>query len=162
VNSKVHQRFRSMTRLTLVLAALAGGIAAAAQAQTPLPERLLTPADLERVGLKGTVRPPADMYDPADGLHFVRGTDSALVLTVTAPGGGGGLKETMQLLATDAAAVSGVGDEAYTGLGGWMLMFRKGDKTIQMLTGMDVAGGGKIFLTPAQLTDLAKVIVSRL
>jgi hypothetical protein len=153
-----------MGRLTLILAMLLGGGAAAA-AQTPLPERLLTPADLERVGLKGAVRPSADMYNPAEGLHFVKGPDSMLVLTVAALNdvkSGTELRTTVQLLSKEVTAVSGVGDEAYLGLGGWMLIFRKGTKAFQFLTGADVAAGGKVFLSPAQLTDLAKTVAGRL
>ena len=145
----------------LMLTVLLAGLSVTASAQAPLPERLLTPADLEKVGMKGTVRPSAEMYDPTEGLHFVRGTDSALVLVVAAPGGGGSLRETVQLLAKDAAPVSGVGDEAYSGLAGWMLMFRKGGTTIQLLTGMDISTG-KVFLSMAQMTDLAKVVAGRL
>jgi hypothetical protein len=153
--------FRCTRRLFLLLLPLLTGLVTTGWSQTPLPERLLTPADLEKVGMKGTVRPSAEMYDPKEGLHFVRETDSALVLAVAAPGGAGSLKETVQLLAKDAAPVAGVGDEAYSGLAGWMLMFRKGGTTIQMLTGMDLSTG-KVFLSMAQMTELAKLIVARL
>ena len=151
--------------LTLIVAALLGGAPAGVGAQSPLPERLLTPADLERTGLEGVVRPSAEMYDPAEGLHFVTGPDSMLVLTVgalTDVRSSAELRTTMELLSKEVTAVSGVGDEAYLGLGGWMLVFRKGARAFQLLTGADVAAGGKVFLTPAQLTDLAKVFASRL
>lgn len=157
----MHRPRRRAVRSSLILATLLTALATAGQAQAPLPERLLTPADLEKVGVKGVVRPSAEMYNPAEGLHFVRGTDSALVLTVASIGGGGGLKETVQLLAKDAAPVSGVGDEAYSGLAWWMLIFRKGGTTIQMLTGLNFETG-KVFLTPAQMTEVAKVIAGRL
>jgi hypothetical protein len=140
-----------------------GGILAPAQAQT-LPERLLTPVDLERVGLKGAVRPSPEMYDPAEGLHFVRETDSTLVLTVAALNDvktGAELRATVELLSKEVTAVS-VGDEAYLGLGGWMLVFRKGTRAFQLLTGGDVTSGGKAFLSSGQLADLAKVLAGRL
>ena len=165
MNTSANRRSSGLARLTLLLALLLGGGAAVAEAQTPLPERLLTPADLERVGLKGAVRPSADMYNPAEGLHFVKGPDSMLVLTVAALNdvkSSNELRTTVQLLSKDVTAVSGVGDEAYLGLGGWMLIFRKGTKAFQFLTGADVAAGGKVFLSPAQLTDLAKTVASRL
>jgi hypothetical protein len=43
-----------------------------------------------------------------------------------------------------------------------MLVFSKGTRAFQLLTGADVAGGGKVFLAPAQLTDLARMLASRL
>jgi hypothetical protein len=144
---------------------LCGAVPASVWAQKALPERLLTPADLERTGLKGAVRPSADMYDPTEGLHFVKGPDSTLVLTVAALNdvkSSAELRTTMELLSKEVTAVSGVGDEAYLGLGGWMLVFRKGSKAFQLMTGADVAAGAKVFLTPAQLTDLAKTLASRL
>ena len=156
---------RTVGRLTLVLVTFLTLMPGLAGAQSPLPERLLTPADLERVGLQGAVRPSADMYDPAEGLHFVKGPDSMLVLTVAALNdvrSGTELRATVQLLSKEVTAVSGVGDEAYLGLGGWMLVFRKGTKAFQLLTGADVTGGGKVFLTPTQLTDVAKTLASRL
>jgi hypothetical protein len=152
-------------RLTLILVSLGGAVPASAWAQNPLPERLLTPADLERAGLKGAVRPSADMYDPAEGLHFVKGPDSTLVLTVAALNDvktSTELRATMELLSKEVTAVSGVGDEAYLGLGGWVLVFRKGTRAFQLMTGADVAAGAKVFLTPAQLTELAKTLASRL
>ncbi len=154
-----------MGRLPLILAMLLGGAPAAVGAQAPLPERLLTPADLERTGLKGVVRPSAEMFDPMEGLHFVRGADSMLVLTVAALNdvrSSAELRAAVQLVSKEVTTVSGVADEAYLGLGGWMLVFRKGTKAFQLLTGADVAGGGKVFLSPAQLTDLAKTLASRL
>jgi hypothetical protein len=129
-----------------------------------LPERLLTPVDLERVGVKGVVRPSAEMYDPAEGLHFVRASDSVLVLTVGALNdvkSGPELRATVELLSKEVTAVS-VGDEGYLGLGGWMLVFRKGPRAFQLLTGADVMSGGKVFLSPGQLTDLARVLAGRL
>jgi hypothetical protein len=105
------------------------------------------------------------MYDPSEGLHFVKGPDSTLVLTVGVLNdvkSSTELRAAMQLLSKEVTAVSGVGDEAYLGLGGWMLVFRKGTKAFQLLTGADVAAGAKVFLTPAQLTDLAKTLASRL
>jgi hypothetical protein len=68
----------------------------------------------------------------------------------------------VELLSKEVTPVSGVGDEAYLGLGGWMLVFRKGTRAFQLLTGADVAGGGKVFLTPAQLSDLARTLAGRL
>jgi len=41
-------------------------------------------------------------------------------------------------------------------------MFRKVGSTIQTLTSMDVAGDGKMFLTQAQMIELAKVVAGRL
>jgi len=155
----------TVPQLILILVVLLCGAFTSASAQTRLPERLLTPADLERAGVKGAVRPSAEMYDPAEGLHFVTGRDSSLVLSVaalndvTTPGE---FRTALQLLANDLKPVTGVGDEAYTGLGGWMLAFRKGTKTFQLLTGVDVANGAKVFLTPAQLADLARTIAGRL
>jgi len=149
-------------RLSLGLLVL-GGILASAHSQA-LPERLLTPADLEQVGLKGAVRPSAEMYDPAEGLHFVRASDSILVLAVAALNdvrSGAELRAAVELLSKQVTAVS-VGDEGYLGLGGWMLVFRKGTKAFQLLTGGDVASGGKAFLSSGQLTELARVLAGRL
>lgn len=136
-----------------------------AQGGAALPERLLTPADIERVGLKGVVRPSAEMFDPAEGLHFVRGSDSMLVLAV------GRLPETrtsaelravVQVLSKEVTPVASVGDEAYSALGGWMLVFRKGTASIQLMTSGDPNNMGKAFLSVAQLTELAKTVASRL
>lgn len=149
---------------TITLLGMLGGAPALAQGQS-LTERLLAPADLERVGLKGVVRPSAEMFDPAEGLHFVRSSDSTLVLTVAALNdvrSGAELRATVELLSKQVTAVNGVGDEAYLGLGGWMLVFRKGGKAFQLLTGGDVMNGGKAFLSPSQMTELAKVVASRL
>lgn len=159
--------FPSLTGSRLLALAAVAWLCASttpALAQTPVPERLLAPADLMALGLKGIVRPSADMYDPAEGLHFVREPDSMLVLTVGVlkNAGAGQLRATVELLSKDVTPVSGVGDEAYLGLGGWMLVFRKGTRAFQMLTGADVAAGAKVFLTPAQLTTLAKTIAARL
>ncbi len=163
---------RSLSRMVhtvpqrfLMLAALLCGIAIPGSAQVPLPERLLTPADLEHIGIKGAVRPSAEMYNPAEGLHFIIGRDSALVLTVGALEDArtpGELRAALELVVNDLKPVTGVGDEAYAGLGGWMLAFRKGTKTFQLLTGVDVANGARVFLTPAQLADLARTIAGRL
>jgi len=149
--------------IALSLLGMLGGTPAPALSQS-LPERLLTPVDLERVGLKGVVRPSADMYDPAEGLHFVRASDSTLVLVVAAlhdVKSGPELRATVELLSKEVTAVS-VGDEGYLGLGGWMLVFRKGTRAFQLLTGADVMSGGKVFLSPGQLTDLARVLAGRL
>jgi hypothetical protein len=158
------RRRRGGLGLTLSLLGMISGIPVPAQSQA-LPERLLAPADLERVGVKGAVRPSADMYDPAEGLHFVRASDSTLVLTVAGLNdvrSGAELRATVELLSKQVTAVSGVGDEAYLGLGDWMLVFRKGTKAFQLLTGGDVMSGGKAFLSPGQLTELAKTVASRL
>ncbi len=138
---------------------------ARAQGRAALPERLLTPADLERVGLKGAVRPSPEMFDPAEGLHFVRATDSILVLAVnplSSVSTSAELRTAVQLLSKDVTPVAGVGDEAYSGLGGWLLVFRKGRTTIQLLTGANLDNLGKAFLSVAQLTELAKTLAGRL
>jgi len=162
---KANRSGGNMGLLTVIVAALLGGAPAFAGAQSPLSDRLLTPADLERAGLKGVVRPSAEMYDPAEGLHFVQGPDSMLVLTVAVLNdvkSSAELRTTMELLSKEVTVVSGVGDEAYLGLGGWMLVFRKGSKAFQLLTSADVAHGGRVFLSPAQLTELARTLASRL
>lgn len=138
---------------------------ACAQGRAALPERLLTPADLERVGLKGSVRPSPEMFDPAEGLHFVRATDSTLVLAVNplpSARTSTELRTTVQLLSKDVTPVAGVGDEAYSALGGWLLVFRKGTTTIQLLTGANMDTMGKAFLSVPQLTELAKTVAGRL
>ncbi len=148
-----------------VAAALWCANTAFAQGPAALPERLLTPADLERVGLKGTVRPSPEMFDPAEGLHFVRATDSTLVLAVSplpSVRTSAELRTTVQVLSKDVTHVAGVGDEAYSALGGWMLIFRKGSRTIQLMTGGDIENVGKAFLSVAQLTELAKTVAGRL
>jgi len=79
---KAAHRWSLGNRVTLLLVTWLWALPASVLAQASLPERLLTPEDLAAAGLKGVIRPPADMYDPAEGLHFVRQSDSALVLTV--------------------------------------------------------------------------------
>ncbi len=154
---------RIVARVLCVLALL-HMIPAPTMAQTPLSERLLVPADFERVGLKGIVRPSAEMWDPAEGLHFVRASDSAPVLLVAAlehVTSSAQLRTTMELLSKEVTPVSGVGNEAYAGLGGILLVFRKGAAAFQLLSGLDPANAGKPCLTLAQLTELAKILASR-
>ena len=105
------------------------------------------------------------MFDPAEGLHFVRATDSMLVLAVNRLSSvrtSAELRTTVQVLSKDMTPVAGVGDEAYSALGGWILVFRKGTTTIQLMTGGNVDNMGKAFLSIAQLTELAKTVAGRL
>lgn len=58
--------------------------------------------------------------------------------------------------------MNGVGDEAYSGLGGVMLVFRKGSGVFQLLSGLGLSNMGKPYLTPGQMAEIAKLIAGRL
>ncbi len=154
------------TALLLVGSLLGAAALTTAQAQNTSLEPLLKVSDLAEVGLKDIVLAPPDAFDRTEELGFQRASDEWPVinfsrLQVGGPGGGT-LHETLSLLATDVAAVSGVGDEAYSYLGGAFLAFRKGNVAFQLMSGLDVMAGAKPFLTTAQLAQLAKVVCGRI
>ena len=149
----------------VILGALSGGQAYSQTPRTSL-EPLLTVADLAAVGLTGVVLASLDAYDRTEELGFVRASDEWVVLNLARvdvnSAGVGSLEATVNIIATDVVVVDGVGDEAYSLLGGMFLYFRKGTTTFQLSTGIDVMGGGKLFLTTEQLAQLAKVVCGRL
>ena len=151
----------------LLLGSLLGAAAlATAQAQNTSLEPLLKVSDLAEVDLKDIVLAPPDAFDRTKELGFVRASDEWPVLNFSRldVGGpsGGTLHETLGLMATDVAAVSGVGDEAYSYMGGAFFAFRKGNVGFQLMSGLDVMAGAKPFLTTAQLAQLANVVCGRL
>jgi len=142
---------------------LAGG--ALAQGKAGTLEPLLKAADIEKLGLKGVTLAPPDAYDRVEQLGFELASDSTMVVVLSRIGtgdSGGTLRPVVELLAKDPVAVSGVGDEAYSFLGGVAFAFRKGKATFQMMSGLDLANGAKPFLTKDQLAALAKTVCSRL
>ena len=64
------------------------------------------------------------------------------------------------------AEVPDIGDEAFKGPGftkvRYLLVFRKGDKAVLLSTFMNREAGGELFLKMEQLSEFAKIIVSRL
>jgi hypothetical protein len=144
--------------------ALLGGSAGAAEPGGSL-EPLLKVADFEKIGVKGVALAPPDAYDRIEQLGFERASDSSMVVVLarlapTEPGGS--LKTTLEIIAKDVTPVSGVGDEAYSYLGGMAFAFRKGKATFQLMCGLDMENGAKLFLTKEQLVALAKAIAGRL
>lgn len=122
----------------------------------PNPERLLAPADVEKVsGAKGIVRKKM----ASGGLNFVRQADGSTLLRVNFS------------FAADFAAqrkavgktqpVPGVGEEAVSFGDGLSLVFRKGRYAVQLTSGLNPQNV-KPFFTPDQLRQLAKVMASRL
>jgi hypothetical protein len=151
--------------LVLVVEAVAlGGLVAAADPGAGL-EPLLKVADFEGIGVKGVALAPPDAYDRTEQLGFERASDSSMVVVLarlapTEPGQT--LGEVLKVIASDVAPVSGVGDEAYSYLGGVAFGFRKGKATFQLMSGLDLQSGAKPFLSKDQLATLAKTICSRL
>ena len=150
--------------VALLSGTLLGG-EVSAQGKAATLEPFLKAADFEKLGLKGVALAPPDAYDRVEQLGFELASDSTMVVVLSkigSDGSGGTLKPVVEMLAKDPVAVSGVGDEAYSFLGGVAFAFRKGKATFQMMSGLDLANGAKPFLTKDQLAALAKVVCSRL
>jgi len=150
--------------VALLSGTLLGG-EVSAQGKAATLEPLLKAADFEKLGLKGVALAPPDAYDRVEQLGFEIASDSTMVVVLSRIGSGdsgGTLRPVVEMLAKDPVAVSGVGDEAYSFLGGVAFAFRKGKATYQMMSGLDLANGAKPFLTKDQLAALAKVVCSRL
>jgi hypothetical protein len=150
--------------VALLSGTLPGGEVSAQDKAATL-EPLLRAADFEKIGLKGVTLAPPDAYDRVEQLGFEIASDSTMVVVLSRIGSGdsgGTLRPVVEMLAKDPVAVSGVGDEAYSFLGGVAFAFRKGKATYQMMSGLDLANGAKPFLTKDQLAALAKVVFSRL
>jgi hypothetical protein len=144
--------------------AMLGGRAGAGEASASL-EPLLKAADIEAIGVKGVVLAAPDAYDRVEQLGFERASDSSMVVVLarlapTEPGQT--LGEVLKVIASDVAPVSGVGDEAYSYLGGVAFGFRKGKATFQLMSGLDLQNGAKPFLSRDQLATLAKTVCRRL
>lgn len=136
-----------------------------AQGKAGTLELLLKATDFEKIGLKGVDLAPPEAYDRTEQLGFERTSDSMMVMTLAkldTTGSPGTLRSTLELIAKDVVPVSGVGDEAYSFLGGLAFTFRKGNATFQMMSGLDIASGAKPFLTKDQLATMAKAVCSRL
>ncbi|HEY5999628.1 MAG TPA: hypothetical protein VI078_10065 [bacterium] len=170
--------------LALVLAALVA--AAPSQAGAALLGNLLRTEDFETIGLKGvTLAPPDD--NRAERLTFEKVPGPAekeeqaererrdlggrrlgelvglkVLVFSRLDTGAGTLRSTLEATATDLIPVAGVGDEAYSYLGGTALAFRKGTAAFRMMSGDDFANRGKAFLTQDQLAALAKIVCTRL
>ncbi len=153
------------TALTVVLLLGAATQASAQTSNTSL-EPLLKVSDLVELGLKDVVLAPPDAFDRTKELGFVTAADEYAVLNFTrydvSGAGGGRLRETLSIVANDVTPVAGVGDEAYSYLGGTFLVFRKGTVGFQLSSGLNVLAGLQPFLTTTQLAQLANVICSRL
>jgi hypothetical protein len=151
--------------LVLVVEAVAlGGLVAAADPGAGL-EPLLKVADFEAIGVKGVALAPPDAYDRTEQLGFERASDSSMVVVLarlapTEPGGT--LGSVLEVIAKDVTPVGGVGDEAYSYLGGMAFAFRKGKTTLQLMSGIDMENAAKPFLSKDQLAALAKRICTRL
>ena len=145
----------------VLLPALLGGSVEAGEPGASL-EPLLKAADFEAIGVKGVVLAAPDAYDRVEQLGFERASDSSMVVVLarlepTQPGQT--LGSLVKAIASDAAPVSGVGDEAYSYLAGVAFGFRKGKATFQLMSGFD---GLNPFLSREQLAALARTICSRL
>ena len=153
-----------VTALMVVL--LGAATQASAQTSNTSLEPLLKASDLVELGVKDVVLAPPDAYDRTKELGFVTAADEYPVLNFTrydvSGPGGGRLRETLSIVANDVTAVAGVGDEAYSYLGGTFLVFRKGTVGFQLSSGLNVLAGLQPFLTTTQLAQLANVICSRL
>lgn len=121
----------------LVLALLFGVVTLSGdgEAADPSLEPLLRAADFEKIGVKGVALAPPDAYDRTEQLGFERASDSSMVVVLArlAPTElGGTLRSVLQIIAKDVTPVSGIGDEAYSYLGGMAFAFRKGRATFQL------------------------------
>ncbi len=125
---------------------------------------LLTIVDVEKAsGKAGLKLVPRDPTKGAGGdLNFATADDKMLAMLVVAD---------MSIFAQwkghatyNAGAIPGVGDEAYKGPGGptpYLIFFRKGEKVVSVSSFMDMATA-KPYLSIGQLTELAKLVASRL
>jgi len=163
------RRWSSADVVKLALALLLGVVMLGGDAEAADPrgslEPLLKAADFESIGVKGVALAPPDAYDRVEQLGFERASDSSMVVVLArlAPTEAGGtLRSVLQVIAKDVAPVSGVGDEAYSYLGGMAFAFRKGRATFQLMSGIDMQNGAKPFLNKDQFVALAKTISSRL
>ncbi len=148
--------------LALLVGAVIGGDA---EAGDPSLEPLLKAADFETIGVKGVALAAPDAYDRVEQLGFERASDSSMVVVLARLGPaepGATLGSVLKVIANDVTPVSGVGDEAYSYLGGLAFAFRKGKATFQLMSGLDVQNGAKAFLTRDQLVALAKTVSGRL
>jgi hypothetical protein len=128
-------------------------------------EPLLKASDITALGVKGVVLAAPDAYDRVEQLGFEQASDSTMVVVLSrlAPTEGGeNLGSVLRVIAKDVVSVTGVGDEAYSYLGGMAFAFRKGKTTLQLMSGIDMQTGMKAFLNKDQLAALAKTICSRL
>jgi hypothetical protein len=149
--------------LSFGAAALGGKVQAAGPNDSLEP--LLKAADIEALGVKGVVLAGPDAYDRVEQLGFERASDASMVVVLarlapTKPGET--LGSVLRVIASDVTPVSGVGDEAYSYLGGVAFGFRKGKATLQLMSGIDLQNGMKAFLSKEQLAALAKTICGRL
>jgi hypothetical protein len=144
------------------------GMATQVLAQTPNTslEPLLRVSDLEQIGLKDVVLASPEAYDRTKELGFVTASDEYPALNFSrfdvSGSGSGTLREALTVFASDLAVVSGVGDEAYSYLGGTFLAFRKGAVAFQLSSGLNVMAGLQPFLNTTQLAQVANVICGRL
>ncbi len=147
------------TRYAIAALALCLVLAGRTEAQQPL----VTPAEVARIGgMKGIIATPKDM-EMEESQSFMREADSAIVLIVALPKP----SSPADIAAARTALgphdnVPGVGDEAFATGGGSMLLLRKGNRQVQIMTGYDVAKRGAPFFAPAQLVEIAKLVAARL
>lgn len=146
-----------------------------AQGSAVIADKLLTPADVEKVsGLTGIKLVPRDPSKGAGGdLNFAT-SDGKLVLMVLV-GGASLYQPSKAQKGSFHADVSGIGDEAFDGPsddsnpfkapGGtaepFLLMFRKGTSAITLSTYMNM-DAQKLYLSQDKLRELSKTMVSRL
>ncbi len=142
---------------TFRIALLAIAVAAAARAAD-----VLSAADVEKAaGVSGVKLVPRDPARGAGGDLNFSGPDGKLLVMVKVykSGGYGSLKKTYF-----AADVPGVGDEAFAGPPGvkqpYVVYLRKRGGAASVTTYFD--RGGKPKLTLAQLSDLGRIVASRM
>jgi len=139
------------------IALLAIALAAAALATD-----VLNVSDVERAaGVSGVKLVPRDPARGAGGDLNFSGPDGKLLVMVRLYKSGGYAALKKMYFAAD---VPGVGDEAFAGPPGvkqpYVVYFRKGDKAASVTTYFD--RGGKPKLTLAQLSDLGRIVASRM
>ena len=129
-------------------------------------EKLLTVADVEKeTGLQGIQLIPKNPMKGAGGdLNFaLAGKDMMLMVSVQ----DSSLYEQWKNLEGNFyAEVPDIGDEAFKGPGftevRYLLVFRKGNKAVLLSTFLNLEAEGEPFLKMEQLTEFAKIIISRL
>lgn len=126
-------------------------------------ERFIGPADVERIGaLTGVVRRPA-MFGRQLEFALAADTVNPVLIVQLQPGvrDPGSFASFRQTMGPETPTVPGIGDEAFA-LPAWRsIVFRKGERTIQLIGGVNPADG-QPFLSEAQLEDLARTVAARL
>jgi hypothetical protein len=128
-------------------------------------------ADIEKVTgfkLKLVIPKPQDLtMDPGvpeGDVTFVRESDDKVILRIYVMRGDQYVTgKKMFASASFNADVPGIGDDAYDGPAGvavpYILTFRKGDSAATLQSSMDEPN--KPLINPAQLRELARIVVSR-